>query len=319
MFNSKVTTWISDEPFYSLRHVLSFPEYKISICNEIIEFAKQTGESGVELVKKYQEPLLNYVNNLTSEWDELNSIVDELVKKKPEDIVGTIITLNKRNLITRYWSDKYEFMYALGYEPYKDEYKYGYIAANQVKNTLEVADKKILFSKSSNLLDLFDFQSYFNNLVKEIEDASNLKELNSIKHINEGKLFSIFNVNRFNELLDMQDQYFTEIYGQTPFNFYGQLKTAYFYQFIKLQLLHNGTKQVTNTLAALIQAERYVRGLIGSKDETIEDFGKDWYDNHLSELEDDKLKLMGEVAIDDDKLKELYDSIDWSYLNKDMD
>ncbi len=223
------------------------------------------------------------------------------------------ITISNKEIFINCINEKYNFIYTIGFDDYKNLYKYGIIEASAKKTKLIKLNSKIGFSEEVNLSKYLDFKTYLNSLLHRLEEAQNLKDLDEAMQTINKDLSELFAAKDLESFLVEKDKVIKETIGISGIHMYRTLYNIYTTTKIKIALILIGYHIEENTIIELIKLELSRRSLLEeiSKEDTEVDQHslKDVVYTALKE-QDKKIEiLMKEVNIDVDELNRLVKEI----------
>lgn len=241
---------------------LAFIEYKASVYDEIASYLSENNCSeGMRLVNKAKEEIDNFIITLKNDLVEIENICSEITKlikdlyTKKHDIPQTMIINNKNIFISRE-GEIYAFVYLIGFDEYKKQYRYGIIKANINKGKLYNEDKKIGFSNDSNLERYTDFKSYFKSILNDFDNCESIEALDFLKKSVHSELARLFYTDDLRTYLVENNETIYKLTGIKGVEILRELYKIYDINKVKIKLTSNGYSIEDDRLIELVRSRQ---------------------------------------------------------------
>lgn len=285
---------------------LPFIEYKASVYEEVANYLSENNCSeGVRLLNKAKEKIDNYIITIKNDLNEMKNIcieLSEVIKKlyvEKKDIPTTIV-INNKNIFISKEEERYSFIYSIGFDEFKMQYRYGIIKGNINKGKFYDVKSKIGFSNDSNLERYADFRSYFGSILADFNNCKSIEELDFLKKSIKDELSKLFYTDNLRMYLVKNNE---EIYKLTEIQgieIAQQLYKIYDINKVKIKLISNGYKIDDNRLIDLIRyRQSYIKLLeeVKKLDDINDNEIKDIYAESIKEEKNKVELLMKELDI----------------------
>lgn len=221
-------------------------EYKASIYDEVASYLSDNNCSkGTMLVNKVKEKIDNYVITIKTDLDEIENIcikLSDLIEKlyiENKDIPATI-SINDKNIFISQEEGKYSFIYSIGLDEYKMQYRYGIIKGNINKGKFYDVKSKIGFSSDSNLERYIDFKCYFEGILNDFNSCSSIEALDYVNQNVISELAKLFYTDNLKIYLIKNSDEIYKLTGIDGRQIFEELHEAYDTNKIKIMLISNG-------------------------------------------------------------------------------
>lgn len=293
-------------------------EYKASIYDEVASYLSDNNCSkGAMLVNKVKEKIDNYVITIKNDLDEIENIcikLSDLIEKlyiENKDIPATI-SINDKNIFISQEEGKYSFIYSIGLDEYKMQYRYGIIKGNINKGRFYDVKSKIGFSSDSNLERYIDFKCYFEGILNDFNSCSSIEALDYVNQnvISElAKLFYTDNLKRY--LIKNSDEIY-KLTGIDGIQIIQKLYEAHDSNKIKIKLISNEYSIEDNRLIELIRSRQSCIELLKEIKKLDDINDKDMKDAYIEsvKMKNEKVEfLMNELDISLEELEIVIDKV----------
>lgn len=247
-------------------------EYKASIYDEIVKYLSENNCSeGVMLVNNVEEKIDNYVISIKDDLDEIQYIcieLSEIIKKKYiEKKILKHIAINNRNIFISEEEGRYSFIYSIGFDEYKMQYRYGIIKGNINKGKFYDVKSKIGFSNDINLERYADFKSYFKSTLGDFDNCESIEALESLNDNVTKELSELFYTDNLSGYLIRNSDEIFRLTGIDGIQIIKELYKAYDIKKVKIKLITNGYSIEDNRLIELIITKRSYIKLLNENNE----------------------------------------------------
>ena len=297
---------------------LPFIEYKASIYDEIVKYLSDNNCSeGAILVNNIKEKIDNYAISIKDDLDEIEHIcieLSEIIKKmysEKKEILKNII-INNRNIFISKEEGRYSFIYSIGFDEYKMQYKYGVIKGNINKGKFYDIKRKIGFSNDSNLEQYADFKSYFKSILDDFDNCKNIESLEFLNNNVTNELSELFYTDNSSEYLIKNSDEIFRLTGIDGIEIIKEIYKAYDIKKVKIKLITNGYSIEDNRLIELIRTKRsYIKLLskLNKLDDPDDIEIKDIYDETIDKESKEVEFLMKELNISSGELEIAIDKV----------
>lgn len=297
---------------------LPFTEYKASIYDEIASYLSDNNCSeGVILVNRAKEKIDNYVITIKNDLDEIETIcikLSELIEKlyiEKKDIPETI-TINDKNIFISQEEGRYSFIYSIGFDEYKMQYRYGIINGNINKGKFYDVKSKIGFSSDSNLERYIDFKGYFESILNDFNNCSNIGALDYLYKNVISELEKLFYTDNLKIYLIKNSDEIYKLTGIDGRQIFQELYESYDTNKIKIKLISNGYSIEDNRLVELIRTRRSHMKLLNEIEKLDDINDKDIKNIYIESMEEENEKvevLMKELNINLEELEIAIDKV----------
>lgn len=297
---------------------LAFIEYKASVYDEVASYLSENNCSeGMRLVNKAKEEIDNFIITLKNDLVEIENICSEITKlikdlyTKKHDIPQTMIINNKNIFISRE-GEIYGFIYLIGFDEYKKQYRYGIIKANINKGKLYNEDMKIGFSNDSNLERYTDFKSYFKSILNDFDNCKSIEDLDFLNKNITNELSRLFYTDNLEIYLIKNSDKMHKLTGIKGSEIVQKLYEIYDINKVKIKLISNGYLIEDDRLINLVRARRSCIKLLSEieKLDDIEDKEiKEIYVEGVKEESQQVELLMRELNINSEELEIAVDKV----------
>lgn len=290
-------------------------ELKIEVYNEIVDYLEENNcTQGVNLINKVKQKMIAYISDIKTDLYEIENVFRELssVFKKTNDekyYMPKEFVINNKEIFMEYIDYRYTFIYAIGFDNYKDLYKHGIIEAKINKGRMEKLSSKIVFSEDADLRKYMDFKEYFNDLLGNLRDAKSLKDLDLVMKDISDELIEIFYLKDLMDICIKRDRIIEKTKGISGIDIYRTLYSNYHTYKIKLKLNLIGYPVTDNRVIELIKLELSQRKLLIEINK--EDVENDYVDlDDIINKQDEEIKaLMKETNINKVEINNIINKI----------
>lgn len=293
-------------------------EYKASVYEEVMSYLSENNcIEGVRLLNEIKEKIDSYVITIKNDLDEIENICIELsaiIKKMyiEKKEISAAIMINNRNIFINKEEGRYSFIYSIGFDEYKMQYRYGIIKGNTNKGKFYNVKSKIGFSDDSNLERYADFKSYFESILGDFDNCKSIKALDFLNNNVTKELSDLFYADDLAaSLIKNSDEIFKST-GIEGVQIIQELYKAYDINKVKIKLILNGYPNEDNRLIELIRTRCSYMKLLNEMEQLDDIKDNDIKDIYFRSIEEknEKVKFLmkglnmnlGELEIAIDKV-----------------
>lgn len=298
---------------------LSSTEYKISVYDEISSYlADNNCSQGVNLVNKAKQEMNNYVKDIKQDLVEIENIYAEMSKliknlNDEKNNIPSMMTINNKEIFISHFEGKYGFIYLIGFDKFKKLYKYGIIEANINKGKFYKLNSKIGLSYDGNLVRYADFKNYFNDLIKEFNNAKSIEDLDFLNKCINNELSELFNTKDLREYLAYNSEHLNKLTGISGFYIMRTLYQSYDINRVKIKLILNGYSIENDKFIELVRNElsfRKTLDYLNNSNATEDEEIKNIYNKSLKKESKRVEVLMKELNISSAELEIAVNKVD---------